>query len=399
MSSIETGTPNGMWVEDKLPRRDPEGRLVVERAPEVTWSWAQQNWEAANRRMAEMGVNRNNCQVVVLTDNVDVSAALYRSLQDKSPGMHLAARTVREVYSDGEKDIFVDGEAVRAESVYLVGALVTDADIVRAMRVADHYKHTLNAGVVTLLCTFLEGGRQDKGVSKGGEYQPKTITPRAEMYALAGLVDRMMVIEPHSSATQAYAAEAGIALAPLSCWRLLMDDVRKRMEVNPKKWVMVKPDQGRNIAAVRAAKYLGLPGVSFSKTRIDGQNVEEMELTAEERVLVAGRMGLVYDDEASTMGTLRKVMDKLRLYGADGLVACLAHCKFTQGWVDGMRHPLLTEVVGTNSRMPIGNIAMTDKIRVKSLTPWIRQIIAADIKGVNFWRSERFRDLILQEYP
>lgn len=398
MSSIEIGTLRGMWVEGKLPHRDSEKRLVVERAPEVTWKWAQQNWDEVKERMEKLGIDRNNCQVVVLTDHVDVSAALYRSLQDKSLGMYPAARTVREVYSDGEKDIFVDGEAPAAESVYLVGALVTDADVVRAMRVADHYRWTLNARTITLVCTFLAGGRQDKGVDKLGKYQPKTITPRAMMCGFAGLIDRMIVVEPHSSATQAYAAQAGVALAPLSCWRFLINDVRKRMEVEPDRWVMVRPDQGRNIAAVRAAEYLGLSGVSFSKIRIDGRNVEEMELIEEEQALVAGKMCLVYDDEAATMGTLRKVMDKLQIYKASGLVACLAHCKFTQGWLDGIRHPLLTGVVGTNSRIPIGNIAMTDKIKINSLTPWIRRIIAADIKGVNFWQSESFRDLILQEY-
>lgn len=261
---------------------------------------------------------------------------------------------------------------------------------------ADHYRHALNAQMVTLAATFIGGGRSDKNVKKDGSYVSKTINIRAEIGALAPFVDRMMGFEPHSSATQAYAAKFGVPFAPLSPWQYLINILRSRADIVPD--VIVRPDIGRNLAAVRIGKHLGLLSVSFLKSR-DETGVEIYELPPEDQELVRGRVGVLYDDEADSVETLEKIANANLRYGMKALYACIVHPKFTGGWRERLEHPLLKGVFVTDSRPPIGNVGLLEKIEIVSLAPLLREIIEADIEGVNFWQDEKFRHMILQEYP
>jgi len=97
------------------------------------------------------------------------------------------------------------------------------------------------------------------------------------------------------------------------------------------------------------------------------------------------------------MGTIYALAEALKGYGAKSLAISLVHCKFTPGWENKIKHPLFSLVLGTDSRQPIGNINIADNIELISLAPLVRELIEADIKGVNFWKDKKFKDLILQE--
>jgi len=387
------------FLRIKQPHRDEVERLIVDHAPEVTWEWAENYWEKMNRTMEMEGVDRKNCQVVVLSNRDDVTVPLYHSLVEQQIGRYSVANTIEEEYADGELEIRVQDEAVNADSVYIVASLLTERDFARARAVADHYKHVLNAKCVTLVCSFLGRGRQDKNVDKDNNYVPWTINIRSEIGGLSPFVDRMIVLEPHSSATQAYAAEFSIALAPLSPWQFMLENLRKHEDITPENAVVARPDLGRNLAATRAQEYLHLQSVSFSKERKSGTDVEIYELSREEQELVKGKKVIVYDDEASTMTTLEEIANALLRYKAKELIACLIHCKFTPGWRDKVKHELFSLILGTDSRTPIGNIQMVEEIERISLVPLLRNIIEADIKGLNFWEDEQFRGMILHEFP
>ena len=96
------------------------------------------------------------------------------------------------------------------------------------------------------------------------------------------------------------------------------------------------------------------------------------------------------------MGTIHAITEALQGYGAKSLAVCLVHCKFTPGWENKIKHPLFSIILGTDSRQPIGNINIAESIEIVSLEPLLRQIIEADIKGVNFWKDLQFKKMILQ---
>jgi len=390
--------PDIVFEGEKKPVRE-DGVLVVRHAPEIPWEVAALEWDWRNNKMEQSGVNRENCQLVIMPNMGDVTNSLYRDLQKNQLGAYPVAITREESFNDGEYEILVDDGVRKAESVYLIGSLLSEFDYFRAMRVADYYKDILNAEIVTLVSPFLGFGRGDKNVDSGGNYVSRTIPIRTVMKALGAFVDRIMVFESHSSATQVAGLVNGISVAPFTPCFFMMDELRKKEQFSREDSVFVRPDFGRNIAARRAERYLGIPGVGFNKKRLSGTEIEVMELTGEEQALVRGRKAVIFDDEASSMETIWEIANLLETYGVKGVYVCLAHCKFTRGWRDRIKHSLFKIVLGTDSRCPVGNIEMSGVIKKVSLTPLIKELIQADIEGVNFWEDERYRQMILQTQP
>lgn len=385
------------YAKDKKPTKDKFGRKIFAHAPEITYQFSSKFWQKKNKEINN-SIKRNDCQIVVLTPHQDdVTHEIYKKLKHQKIGKYPVAITIEQEFPNGELKILLDGEAAKVQSVYIIASILNERDFSRVRKVADHYKNTLNAKFVTLICSYLSSTREDKNITSKGDYEPSVTSIRAEIGGFAPFIDRMIVIEPHSFATQTCAALFGIPLVPISPWNLMIDELAKRDKIKPKNTVIIRPDKGRNLAANRIGEFLKLPSVSFDKVRISGQAVTLYELSEEERSLVKGKNCLIYDDEASTMGTVYALAEALKGYGSKSLAVCLVHCAFTSGWETRIKHPLFSIVLGTNSRQSIGNINIADNIELVSLEPLIRQLIEADIKGVNFWTDSQFKETILQE--
>lgn len=382
------------FSEEREPKR-VDGRLVFSRAYELAPGVAERFWQAKNQEIREC-IKRENFQVVVLnTYSKDVTSILFDSFQNEPLGRYPLATTAEQEFPDGELNIFVLNEEPCAESVYLVTSILNERDFSRVRRVADHFKRTLNAKFVTLVAPFLGTARQDKNVDQNKSYTSTTLNLRAEIGGLSGFVDRIMTFEAHSSATQAFAAEFGLPLVSFSPWRVLVEHLMENKMLIPSETIVVRPDTGRILVATKIQAHLGVPFVSFEKVRISGQEVDVYELPEDEQILVKGKIGIVYDDEISTMGTISRIADALNRYQAKELIVCVAHGKFTPGWERRIEHPLISQVVCSDTREPVGNITLSSKIKVVTLGPSLRRIIEADIDGVNFWQEPEFKDLVL----
>lgn len=385
------------FVPGKEPVTDPEGRTLYISAPEITFDSAAKSWQTKNEEINRQ-IDRRNYQIVVLTSyQDDVTGSFYNTLNHGRFRNSPIATTIEQAFPDGETQTILDKEDPEARSIYIVSSILTEKDLERVRRVADHFVNTLGAQFITLVSPFFGYTREDKNVDKDSHYIPSTTNIRAAIGGLKTFVDRMIVIDPHSSATQACAAMFDIPLAPISPWKLMIDELKKRIEINPENSVVVRPDKGRNLATTRIGEYLSIPPVSFDKVRISGQSVFFYKLSEEEKTLVKGKNCIIYDDEASTMGTIYTLAEALTEYEAKSLAVCLVHCKFTPGWERRIRHSLFSEILGTDSRQPIGNIRIAENIKIISLEPLLKQLIEADIEGSNYWRNEQFRPMILQE--
>lgn len=390
------GRLNLNYLPNKKPIRDKFCRWLFVQAPALTYQFSSRFWQTKNQEMNRK-IKRKDCQIVVLTPHQDdVTHTIYKSLRHKPLGKYPVATTIEQEFPDGELKILIDNEAVGAQSIYIVASILNERDFSRARKVADHYKNTLGVKFVTLVCSYFAYSREDKNVTSQGVYEPNVTSIRAEIGGLSSFVDRMIIVESHSSATQASAAFFGIPLAPISPWKLMIDQLGKRMKFNPKKTIVLRPDEGRNLAASRIGKYLEIPSVAFDKVRLSGQAVSVYKLSDQEKELVKNKIAIIYDDEASTMGTIYAIAEALRGYGARSLVICLVHCKFTSGWENKIKHPLFSIILGTDSRQPIGNISIADNIQLISLEPFLREIIKADIEGINFWQDKRFKGMLIQ---
>jgi phosphoribosylpyrophosphate synthetase len=385
------------YVKGKKPVKDKFGRNLFVHAPQLTYEFSSKLWKQKNTEINRQ-INNPKTQIVVLTSHQnDVAHVIYKNLKHHPLGKYSVATTIEQEFPDGELKILIDGEAPKAELVYIIASILNERDFSRVRKVADHYKNTLNAKFITLICPYLGATREDKNVTTKGEYEPCVTSIRAEIGGLSPYIDKMIIVEPHSFATQACAASFGIPLVPISPWKLMAEQMQKRYKINPENYLVVRPDKGRNLAAVRIGEYLNLPSVSFDKVRVSGQAVTLFELSDEEKKLVKGKTCIIYDDEASTMGTIFALAEALQGYGAKSMIVCLVHCKFTSGWETKIKHPLFSLVLGTDSRQPIGNINISDNIEIVSLGGLIIELIKADIKGVNFWTDKDFKEMILQE--
>jgi len=385
------------YLPGKKPVKDKLGRRLFVHAPELTYKFSSCFWQSKNNEINKK-IKRKNCQIVVLTPHQDdVTQEIYKSLKHKPLGKYPVATTIEQEFPDGELKILIENEAVNAQSIYIIASILNERDFSRVRKVADHYQNTLGAKFVTLICPHLGSAREDKNVTPKGEYEPSVTSIRSEIGSLSVFVNRMIVVEPHSSTTQTCAALFGIPLAPISPWKLMIDELNKKTKINPDNWIVLRPDDGRNLAMIHIQNYLKIPSVSFDKVRLSGQAVSIFKLSSQEQQLIKNKACLVYDDEASTMGTIYAIADALQGYGAKSLAVCLVHCKFTPGWENRIKHPLFSIILGTDSRQPIGNINITENIEIISLEPLLREIIEADIEGINFWKDKEFKEMILQE--
>jgi phosphoribosylpyrophosphate synthetase len=393
--------PKLTFLADKEPHRDQEGRLVVDHARELSWESAEMEWEWRNTLMREARINPDDVQIAVIASPHDVTMDIWDSLVMHNPFRRNPAEVMQERYSNGEWQIDVRGGDPQARSIYIVASLVTDHDCMSLLKVADHYKNTLNAEVVTVVCPFLGGTREEKNVDRTGVFKDRTIPNRTLMRAAQPFIDRWIVGEPHSSGLQAYAEEAGMSLFPYSPVFPMVEEMSKLIapELSIRDCVVVRPDEGRNLAAMRVARQYGLPGLAFKKERLDAFNVEIYELSSSAKQLVEGKMCLIIDDVAATMRTMYEIAIKLDIYGAAGLLSCVMHGEFTPGWRQYIEHPIFKRVLSSNSREPIGNVRMSPKINIFNWCPLIMELIQTDAAGANFWTDAKYREMILQEQP
>lgn len=387
-------------------RRTSEGQLVVDRAAQLRYEDSSRHWQALNDEMSER-IDRRNFQIVPLFSKRDnLPGNLYPMGNGQSP----LAELISERFPDGEPNLTILHEQPGADHLYIVGSIEGVEDYFKVLAKSDHYKHTLNAQYVTLIATYLAFTRQDKNVDSKGQYQPKTLNIRTAMRGLENFVDRMIVYEPHSTATQYYAWNAaGIPLAPITPWKSVMKEVLSQPVAvskdelilpDPENALIVGPDKGRNWAATRIAEEFGLPYLSLDKTRLDGFTVEFARPSDTEIALLEGRIAFVYDDEGSTFGTVNGLAKLLEKYGVRAFIPVVVHIKGSDDWSGNIDHPLIKSVYITDSREPVRDafdVYGHPKIRGLTLANLTRELIRADVEGVNFWEEPSYSGVILQK--
>lgn len=397
----------GAYVQDKMPHYDKMGRLIVDHAPTLKYDFSANFWQLKNQEMNSR-IDRSDCQVVVIAPNRDANARLLYPLSHKPIGPYPMASTTETIFPEGGLDIRVKNESM-ASSVYIAASIYNERDFGRVIKIADHYRSTLNAQYITLLTSYLSTGRQDKDVDRDGNYRPNPIDIRANMKSLSGLVDRIFVIEPHSSAAQTNAAEVGIPYAPISTWEVLLRYVlgnkirfihelnEKFIKVDKKMLVGISPDIGRCIANERISEEIDIQNVSFEKTRVDGETIVINQLSDDKKRLLNGKIGLMFDDVGSTMKTAKEVALKAREGGIKAIIMLLAHLELAGNWEENIDLPFPSAIIATDTHDPIGNYLRAPNIKIiEAIAPLIIDLIKADIKGVNFWTDPKWQKLVLQ---
>lgn len=393
------------YLDGTEPVVRPDGRRLVEHAPAISYAEGARLWEERNEKLKELG--RDNYQIFVIPHREDVTRKILADNSRAFSGKFPTATSKTEIFPDKEDLPWIINESPEARHLYIISSPISKSGLVDIQRNACHYKDTLQARYITLIAPYFLGTRQDKNVNKNGEYVPTPINIDAYIAGLS-YIDGFMLIEPHSFATQSAAAKIGKPLFPITPWNYAMDCVLKRpiqtdgqeINLNRDNTVIVRPDEGRNIAATRTAGHYGFDSVSFEKTRQSASQVEFKLLNPEDQRRIKDKICVCYDDELATCGTICTLADNLQRYGAIGLIIVGVHGKFTEKWEEKIKHPLIKKIFITNSRPPIGKIRPyieSGKIEVISLEGLIADILATDVQGINFWKDPKYSHMVLQE--
>lgn len=391
-------------IDPTGPKRDKLGRYVFDHAAEVPYLTGAFFWQQRINELKMLGAQASH-QVVVIptTDLTEKISNLVHPSSDKNP----VAIAKFKAFPNYEDLLYMENEAIDVKHITIISSPTNYSDLFHILQVASHYKESLGTKYVTLLASTLPTTRQDKNSDTKGKYRPISVNIHSTIAALSTSVDSFMVFEPHSFAAQTSAIDLNRPFLPISPWKYLLDKVTKKgISIDNKKYaftkentLIVRPDQGRNIAASRIAKNCLFDHVSFDKKRVDPTKTILLPLSDKDQKRVKGKICLVYDDVLATCGTVGDIADKLNEYGTLGLVIIGVHGEFTEKWEKHISNPMIKKIYVTDSRNSIGDIQPyidSGKIEVISIDKNISEILKADSDRVNFWINPKYKHLVLQ---
>lgn len=413
-----------------LPYTNNEGSLVYEKALSLKRSYGEKIWNKSTTRLTSE--QRQDFQIVVIPNrhehdgDEDFSKSFQRNLEENKLGKHPVATFKRGMayHNDPHEGVRTVENMVNVKSVYIVASPIDEQDFDEIRLIANQY---LNNGAreVNLISPFIADERDDKNIEKLKDtdkqqrptYNERIIKIQSEMRSFGSVINRIVTFEPHSSATHAFAALSEIALAPLSMEEELVGQIKKSIiEDGPDQWVVVRPDEGRNIVATRIEERFSLEGVHLNQLR-DSTNLEKnaQKLTDDEVEKIKGKNTILYDDEGGSLKTIKNVvMEHLIKSDAKSINIFLAHVRLQEGdrsnnnhWEDNLAEmisaaenhnpPIKIKIYTTDSRVPVGKLKefmylYPGVIEIVSVAGKTRRVIEAMIKGVNFWRDKNGTD-------
>jgi phosphoribosylpyrophosphate synthetase len=389
-----------VFVEETLPEDSIHGR-IYRHALRLERQSAHDMWvEGTSKRNQLLGSLDDpfNHQIIIFQRNPekiqDVTNSLFQSpLLSKLSSLPIVRVNHSLEFDNHEPKNESIGLESGVKSIYGIASIVDERDLFSIIATADRCKDELGVECFTLVVSFLAGARQDKNVNKEGKYEHQAINNKAMLKMLSTVVDRMIVVEPHSSATQAFAAERGMPLLPLSLWKVMADEVKNkgvricdgsRVKLTVDNTRIIGPDDGRNHAAGKISDYLCIPRFGYSKIRktessvtINGDHLEN------EGVILKNKIGVGFDDVITGVSTVDEIAEDLQYKkGAEAYIVLAAHLELVGlKWAQRINNPFISNIFATNSRQPLGDLNPYGKTEWVDLAPWLCDVIEKDMRG------------------
>lgn len=220
--------------------------------------------------------------------------------------------------------------------------------------------HRGGARRLTVLLPYFGYARQDRRTRAG---QPVGSRVAADLLVAAG-ADRLVVIDPHSSALEAM---CGVPVEVLTAVPLLADALGQELS---RAAVLVAPDLGAVKLVEHYGRLLRLPVAVVRKTRVSGTQVQAEELVGR----VAERPAAIIDDMISTAGTVETAVQVLLAHGAVADITVAAtHALLVGGARDRLESLPIRRLLVTDTLPPAP--AGTLPLQVCSVAPLLADAI------------------------
>lgn len=193
------------------------------------------------------------------------------------------------------------------------------------------------AGRITAVLPYFAYARQDRRGQDGEAVGARVV---ADALAAAG-ADRMVVVDPHSTALEAM---CGIPVEMLTAVPALASALAQECSSDA---VVVAPDLGAVKLAEHYASLLERPVAVVRKTRVSGAAVRAEQIAGD----VAGRPAVIIDDMISTGATIEAAASVLLAHGAEPPFVVAA----THGLLVG-------DAAARLERLPVRSLVTTDSL-------------------------------------
>ena len=250
-------------------------------------------------------------------------------------------------FSDGEQRIEIF-ENVRRREVYVIQSTSHPAaeHLMELLLLIDALKRA-SADRITAVVPYFGYSRQDR--IRRGERVPISVGVAARMIVAAG-ANHVIVMELHSGQTQ---DAFGVSVDHLYSSSVLSQHIRNRIQHEGiKDIIFISPDAGGLPRARKYAQTFNARVGFIDKRRENPNESEVMNVVAK----VDGKVCIIVDDMADTLGTITKAATALRDKGASNVFAYCTHPILSGRSLDLLRESNLKLIV-------TDTIPLSDKAR------------------------------------
>lgn len=271
--------------------------------------------------------------------------------------------TEREIFKFRNGNTFVKiNENVRLKDVYVIQPSCEPVNdgLMELFIIIDTLKRA-SARSVTVVMPYFPYCRSDK---KDQPRIPITASLVAHLLEAAG-ADRVVAMDLHAPQIQGFFQIPSDQLLALP---VICSYVRTLELSNP---VAVAPDAGSAKRTRSYAKRLDFPLALVDKRRRGNlDQVEEVVVIGD----VKGRDCVIFDDEVSTGGSLIRVVEALKEYGAKKVYAAVTHPVLCNGAAERIQDTDLESLIVCNS-LPVPEEKRVPKLTVLSIAKTLAEAI------------------------
>lgn len=258
-------------------------------------------------------------------------------------------------FPNGESQVRID-VSVRGQNVYVIstGYHPINDNLIETLMICKACKLS-NAKSITLIMANYPYSRQDKK-TKSRECINASFV--AELIEIAG-VNRMVTFDLHSAQIQGmFRIPVDNCNTSLALCRYLKDTYN---QISSETHIVIAPDAGATKKCRDLAGRLHLNMALIEKNRNIQDNQVDQMILIDQNHSVAGKIAIIYDDIADTMGTLCKACELLEDNGVKEVIAVVAHGIFSDPAIKRLNAcKILTTIICTNT-LPT---PVCDKIKV-----------------------------------
>lgn len=273
------------------------------------------------------------------TANIELNKLISKNL-----GIPLAS-CILDKFSNGETKVIVN-VSVRGQDVYVIstGCAPINDNVMETLMICKACKSS-NARSITLIMANYPYARQDR---KTRSRECISASFLAEMIEISG-VNRMVTIDLHSAQIQGMFR---IPVDNMYTHSFFSNNLKSlHPDINKDTHIVVAPDAGATKRCRDLAIKLGLKMALIEKSRsytIDSQ-IERMILIDPDNS-IAGKVVILYDDLADTLGTLCKACELLHEHKAKEVIAVITHGVLSGEALSRLtKCDILTQIITTNT--------------------------------------------------